>query len=163
MRTTLHDRHRCAQNVDHLARNPPIFSPFAEVVCTLGTTPFTLTHQTGGIALHEAPTHRRHAARGLHVVQNPPPPPAWRAPEEPEGLTAAPVGGEAWPDNEPKRRSKLAARTAEAGGSDTTASQISHATPPATRIDTSSKTAEYQRLEPKPRHVLTGIACGTDG
>ena len=25
----------------------------------------------GGIALHEAPTHRRHAARGLHVVQNP--------------------------------------------------------------------------------------------
>ena len=28
-------------------------------------------HQTGGIALHEAPTRRRHAARGLHVVQNP--------------------------------------------------------------------------------------------
>ena len=53
----------------------PRFSAFfAEVVCTLGTT---LTKATlglppnGGIALHEAPTHRRHAARGLHVVQNP--------------------------------------------------------------------------------------------
>ena len=27
-------------------------------------------HQTGGIALHEAPTRRRHAEEGLHVVQN---------------------------------------------------------------------------------------------
>ena len=27
--------------------------------------------QSGGIALHEAPTRRRHASRGLHVVQNP--------------------------------------------------------------------------------------------
>ena len=36
------------------------------------------------------------------------------------------VGGRAWPDNEPKRRSKLAAGTAEAGGADTTAIQISH-------------------------------------
>ena len=27
--------------------------------------------KTGGIARHEAPTRRRHAARGLHVVQNP--------------------------------------------------------------------------------------------
>ena len=33
-----------------------------------------------GIALHEAPTRRRHAVRGLHVVQNPPPFPACRAP-----------------------------------------------------------------------------------
>ena len=28
-------------------------------------------HQTGGIALHEGPTRRRHAAEGRHVVQNP--------------------------------------------------------------------------------------------
>ena len=28
-------------------------------------------HQTGGIALHEAPTRRRHAPKRLHVVQNP--------------------------------------------------------------------------------------------
>ena len=56
-------------------------------------------------------------------------------PRAPEGQAAVPAGGSgAWPrcpwaagpDNEPKRRSKLAARTAEAGGTDTTASQISH-------------------------------------
>ena len=52
------------------------------------------------------------------------------APEEPKGLAAAPVGGGAWPDNEPTRRSKLAARTAEVGGADTTASQVPHAIPP---------------------------------
>ena len=31
--------------------------------------------QSGGIALHEGPTRRRHAASGLRVVQNPQPPP----------------------------------------------------------------------------------------
>ena len=37
----------------------------------------------------------------------------WRAPEGPEGLAAVSVGGGgAWPDNEPTRRAKLAARTA---------------------------------------------------
>ena len=40
-------------------------------------------------------------------------PPVWRAPEGTEGQTAVPVGGgRAWPDNEPTRRAKLAARTA---------------------------------------------------
>ena len=40
-------------------------------------------------------------------------PPVWRAPEGPEGLAVVPVGGGgAWPDNEPTRRAKLAARTA---------------------------------------------------
>ena len=46
----------------------------------------------------------------------------------PEGLAAVPVGGGgAWPGFEATRRAELAARTAEAGGTDTTASQISHA------------------------------------
>ena len=37
----------------------------------------------------------------------------WRVPEGAEGLAAVPVGGGgAWPDNEPTRRAKLAARTA---------------------------------------------------
>ena len=36
----------------------------------------------------------------------------------------------AGPDNDPTRRSKLAARTAEAGVLETTASQIPHAIPP---------------------------------
>ena len=36
----------------------------------------------------------------------------WRAPEGPNGRDAVPVGGGgAWPDNEPTRRAKLAART----------------------------------------------------
>lgn len=32
-------RHPCAQNVDHLAHSSPFSPVFAEVVCTLGTTP----------------------------------------------------------------------------------------------------------------------------
>ena len=74
MRTTLHDRYRCAQNADHFAHNTPFSLFFAEVVCALGTTPTKATQglsPNGGIALHEAPTRRWHAARGLHVVQNP--------------------------------------------------------------------------------------------
>ena len=39
-------------------------------------------------------------------------------------------GGGAWAGFEMAHRSKLAARTAEAGGTDTTTSQISHAIPP---------------------------------
>ena len=95
----------------------------------MGTTPTKATQglsPNGGIALHEAPTRRWHAARGLHVVQNPherghgghrrdrrawP----WRRRDRKAGLRgtqdAVPVAGGAWPDNEPKRRSKLAART----------------------------------------------------
>ena len=71
---THHPRHHCAQNADRLAHNSPLSAFFVEAVCTVGTTP---VHEAaspppiGGIALHEAPTRRRHAARGLHVVQNP--------------------------------------------------------------------------------------------
>ena len=69
-------------------------------------------YRSGGIALHEGPTRRRHAPRKLHVVQNPQPPvrrapvgmggPAVRrAPEGLEGtgrrrgagLTAVPMAG----------------------------------------------------------------------
>ena len=129
MRTTLHDRYRCAQNADHFAHNTPFSLFFAEVVCALGTTPTKATQglsPNGGIALHEAPTRRRHAARGLHVVQNPHERGhggrrrdrrAWprRRRDRKAGLrgaqAAVPVAGKVWPDNEPKRRSKLAART----------------------------------------------------
>ena len=64
----------CAQNADHLAHNHPFSAFFAEVVCTLGTIPPRIgasPSPNGGIALHEGPTRRRHAPRGLHVVQNP--------------------------------------------------------------------------------------------
>ena len=51
----------------------PRCSPFfTEVVCTLGTTPPHVGASPlsiGGIALHETPTRRRHAPKGLHVVQ----------------------------------------------------------------------------------------------
>ena len=71
---THHPRHHCAQNADRLAHNSPLSAFFVEAVCTVGTTPVQEAASPppiGGIALHEAPTRRRHAARGLHVVQNP--------------------------------------------------------------------------------------------
>ena len=74
VQTTLHDRHHCAQNADHLNHNTP-FSPFfTEVVCTLGTTqPHVAASPppNGGIARHEAPTRRRHAASQPLMLQNP--------------------------------------------------------------------------------------------
>ena len=104
----------------------PRFSPFfAEVVCTLGTT---LTKATlgllpnGGNGVMRTTTRRRHADSQPLMLQNP---------------HRHRSGGHrrdrrAWPDNEPTRRSKLAARTAEVGGADTTASRISHAIPRST-------------------------------
>ena len=71
---THHPRHHNAQNADHLAHNSPLSAFFVEAVCTVGTTPVQEAASPppiGGIALHEDPTRRRHAARGLHVVQNP--------------------------------------------------------------------------------------------
>ena len=115
--------HRRAQNADHLAHNTPFSAFFTKVVCDLGATPPQVAASPspiGGIALHEPPTRRRHAARRLRVVQTP-----TTAGVEgtggagghgrlrDAGLAAAPVGGgRAWPDNEPTRRAKLAARTA---------------------------------------------------
>ena len=74
MRAARHDRHHCAQNVDHLAHNSPFSAYFDEVVCTLGTTPPHVGSSpppNGGIALHEGPTRRRHTLGRLRVVQNP--------------------------------------------------------------------------------------------
>ena len=134
MQAALHDRHRCAQNVDHLAHNSPFSPDFAEVVCTLGTTPPQAAASpppSGGNGVIRTATRRRHADSQLLMLQNPRchrhggrrrDRRAWMRCRQ----AAAPVGGRAWPDNEPKRRSKLAARTAEAGGADTAASQISH-------------------------------------
>ena len=59
------------------------------------------------------PRHRRNRKAGLQGTR-----------------AAVPVGGGAWPDNEPTHRSKVAVRMAEAGGADTTASRISHVIPP---------------------------------
>ena len=59
------------------------------------------------------PRHRRNRKAGLQGTR-----------------AAVPVGGGARPDNEPTHRSKVAVRMAEAGGTDTTASRISHVIPP---------------------------------
>ena len=67
------------------------------------------------------------------------------------GLRAVvPVGGGAWPDNEPTRRSKLAARTAEVGGADTTASQISHAIPPQHEATQAQRPQNIDDQNPNP-------------
>ena len=109
--------HRRAQNADHLAHNTPFSAFFTKVVCDLGATPPQVAASPspiGGIALHEPPTRRRHAARRLRVVQTPTTAGVEGA-DRTRGLrcqAAVPVGdGRAWPDNEPTRRAKLAART----------------------------------------------------
>ena len=51
MRATHQAGHRCAHNADHLAHDTPLSAFFAEVVCTLGTTPLKPRpdrHKTGG-------------------------------------------------------------------------------------------------------------------
>ena len=74
-----HDRHHCAQNADHLAHNTPFSAFFAEVVCTLGTSPPQPTASpppNGGNCTIRRATRRRHAASQLLMVQKPPPQPA---------------------------------------------------------------------------------------
>ena len=76
--------HRRAQNADHLAHNTPFSAFFTKVVCDLGATPPQVAASPspiGGIALHEPPTRRQKAS----CSAKPPRPPAWRAPEGPEG------------------------------------------------------------------------------
>ena len=81
-----------AQNADHFATSSPVSAFITEVVCVLGAAAFRQAprrgelHYTnlqggrpsqvvpppnGGIALHEDPTRRRHAARRLRMAQNP--------------------------------------------------------------------------------------------
>ena len=81
------NQHACTrrfrQSADPLPQNDRFSAFFAQWVCSLANT---LPHvrasplPIGGIALHEAPTRRRHAPGRLHVVQKPPPFPACRAP-----------------------------------------------------------------------------------
>ena len=97
MRAARHARHTCAQNADHLAHNSPFSPVYAEVDCTLGTTPTKTTlglPQNGGNGVIRTTTRRRHAASQALMVQNP---------------HRHRHGGRrrdtrAWPDNEPKRR-----------------------------------------------------------
>ena len=74
VQAALHDRHRCAQNADHLAHNSPFSSVFAEAVCTLGTTPTKATlglPPNGENGVIRTMTRRRHADSQLLMLQNP--------------------------------------------------------------------------------------------
>ena len=79
-------------------------------------TPPIWRHQQGLRGLPQCPwaTEPGRTSETTHrTTRQQPAPPAWRAPEGTDGLAAVPVGGgRAWPDNEPTRRAKLAARTA---------------------------------------------------
>ena len=131
-------------------------------------------HQTGGNGVIRTTTRRRHADRQPLMLQNPhrhrrgghrgdrrARVPRHRR-DRKAGLRAAvPVGGGAG------QRSNA---PIEARGADGRSGRHQHhrqpnfaCNSPAARIDTSSKTAEYQRSEPKARHALTGIACGIAG
>ena len=75
MRTTHHGQHSFAQNADHFAHNSPFPAFFAEVVCTLGTTPPRTAispSPNGGFSRHEDPTRRAklaaRTARGRAAV-----------------------------------------------------------------------------------------------
>ena len=81
VRAIHHVRDSFAQNVDHLAHDPPLSAFVAEVVCTLGATPpqtatspprtSTSPPPNGGNCTNRATTRRRHAGRMLLMVQNP--------------------------------------------------------------------------------------------
>ena len=93
MRTTHHDRHRCAQNADHLTHNRPFSAFFAEVVCTLGTIPpqtVISPSPNGGNGVIRGTTRRRHAANQLLMLQNPH--------RRREGIRATGVPPDAGPD-----------------------------------------------------------------
>ena len=74
MRAARHAKRTCAQNVDHLAHNSPFSPVFAEVDCTLGTTPPHVGSSPppiGGDGVIRTATRRRHAANQRLMLQNP--------------------------------------------------------------------------------------------
>ncbi len=87
----------------------PIFSIFHRSGLCFGrcTTPSRNLAATnrGEITPSKPPTRRRHAARRLRMAQNPPSPPAWRAPRNTGPGCCARVGGRAWPGFETTHRS----------------------------------------------------------
>ena len=158
---------------------PRLSAFFTEVVCTLGTTqPQTVISPppNGGNGVIRITTRRRHADSQPLMLQNP-----HRhrrggcrrdrrararhrrdRKAELRGTRATvPVGGGA---------GQRANVPIEARGADGRSGRHRHhrqpnfaCNSPAARINTSSKTAEYQRSEPKPRHALTGSACEIAG
>ena len=135
----------------------PRFSAFfAEVVCTLGTTPpqtVISPSPNGGNGVIRTTTRRRHADSQPLMLQNPHRHRrGGRRRDRRAGLrgtrAAEPVGG---------RVGQRANAPIEAHGADGRSGRHRHhrqpnfaCNSPAARINTSSKTAEYQRSEPNP-------------
>ena len=91
MQATHDDRHRCAQNADHFARNSPFSALFSEVVCTLGTTPpqtVISPPPKGGNGVIRDPTRRQPAPNAA----KPPLSPAWKPSQSLQALSAVPAG-----------------------------------------------------------------------
>ena len=91
MQATHDDRHRCAQNADHFARNSPFSALFSEVVCTLGTTPpqtVISPPPKGGNGVIRDPTRRQPASNAA----KPPLSPAWKPSQSLQALSAVPAG-----------------------------------------------------------------------
>ena len=85
-------------------------------------------------------------------LQIPAAPPAWRAPEGPEGQAAVPVGGGgAWPGFETTRRAKLAERTArERAAAHGHTKQPGHAAGPDGAQNTSGATSNERQTRGNP-------------
>ena len=150
-----HDKHHCTQNADHLAHNTR-FSPFfTEVVCTLGTTPpqtVISPPPNGGNGGIRTTTRRRHADSQPLMLQNP----------HRHRRGGRRRGRRAWPDNEPTRRAKLAARMAEVGGLTPPPAKFRMQFPRSTNQH-KLKNRRISTIRTKPRHALTGIACEIAG
>ena len=71
-------------------------------------------------------------------------------------------GRRAWPDNEPTRRAKLAARMAEVGGLTPPPAKFRMQFPRSTNQH-KLKNRRISTIRTKPRHALTGIACEIAG
>ena len=114
---------QCAQIADHLAQNTPNSLNFTEVVCTLGASiPNTANVETAArpTGLPQCPwvTEPGRTSETTHrTTRQQPAPPASRAPEDPEGQTAVPVGGgRAWPCFETTHRTASITTTPQVWG-----------------------------------------------
>ena len=124
-------------------------------------------HDTGVVAAHTSPqpnggnciirgvTRRRHADSQLLMLQNPQ---HWHRDHQRFARSNL-IGCTPHPGTHFRRYGDTQGPTSLPTGDGEHCYTKVACNSPTARIDTSSKTAEYQRLDPKPRHSLTGIAC----
>ena len=142
---------------------PRLSAFFTEVVCTLGTTPpqtVISPPPNGGDGVIRTTTRRRHADSQPLMLQNPH---RNRRGGHRRDRRAWPrCAWAAGPDNGPTRRSKRAARTAEAGGLTPPPAEFRMQFPRSTNQH-KLKNRRISTIRTKPRHALTGSACEIAG